>query len=51
MPSDEQMRDQVKRAYPGPAWRAKVNRMSKKQVASVYLRLLDQQPRRLKENR
>lgn len=42
MASDEQMRDQIKRAYPGSTWIARVDKMSKTQVAAVYQRLLNQ---------
>jgi len=41
MPSDEQMRDKVRKAYPGKHWREKVDAMSDEQVAAVYLRLLN----------
>lgn len=42
MPSDEQMRAAIKNAYPGPNWAEKVDRMPAKQVASIYIRLLNQ---------
>lgn len=42
MPSDDQMREAIKKAYPGPAWTERVDKMPATQVAAVYLRLLDQ---------
>lgn len=42
MPSDEQMREAIKRAYSHPNWGEKVDDMSAKQVAAIYFRLLDQ---------
>lgn len=42
MPSDEQMREAIKRVYSHPNWGEKVDDMSDKQVAAIYLRLLNQ---------
>jgi len=39
--SPEQMRHAIYKAYPGGDWATKVEAMSDKQVASVYLRLLN----------
>lgn len=38
--SIEQMREALKKAYIGPAWNGRVDRMSDNQVAAMYLRLL-----------
>lgn len=35
----EQMRGEIRLAYNGPAWTARVNRMSDEQVYAVYHRL------------
>ena len=35
----EQMRGEISLAYSGPAWAARVNRMSDNQVLAVYRRL------------
>ena len=35
----EQMRGEISLAYSGPAWQARVNRMSENQVCAVYHRL------------
>lgn len=40
MPSDEQKRHAVRQAYPGKRWQDRVDAMSDKQVAAVYIRLL-----------
>lgn len=37
--NDHQMREALKKAYPGKAWIEKVNKMSEPQVAAVYLRM------------
>lgn len=42
MPSDQQKRALVSNAYPGPDWAEKVAKMSDKQVAAIYIRLLAQ---------
>lgn len=42
MPSAAQKREAVKRVYLSPNWEEKVDKMSDKQVAAIYLRLLDQ---------
>lgn len=42
MPSDQIMRDLVKKAYPTRQWAERVNKMPNHQVAAVYLRLLNQ---------
>jgi hypothetical protein len=35
--SIEQMRDAIKKAYPSPGWRAKVDKMADKKVYAVYM--------------
>lgn len=40
--SVEQMREALRKSYPGPAWSAKVDKMSDHQVLAVYNRLLNQ---------
>lgn len=39
--SVQQMRDALKKVYPGPRWSAKVDKMSDNQVIAVYNRLLN----------
>ena len=36
-----QMRNYVLQAYPGPKWKAKVQKMSDQQIAAVYFRLIN----------
>lgn len=38
--SIEQMREALKRTYPGENWEKKVDKMSEAQVHSIYTRLL-----------
>lgn len=37
-----QMRDWVKSAYDGPAWKTKVNNMTDEQIVAVYFSLVKQ---------
>lgn len=39
--SPEQMRAKLKQSYPGPKWSVKVDKMSDRQVAATYMRLLN----------
>lgn len=51
MVSDEQKRELVKQAHPNPNWAERVDGMANKQVAAIYLRLLDQNKIKVKERR
>ena len=39
--SIEQMKDALKKSYPGPKWAAKVDKMSDRQVHATYMRLMN----------
>lgn len=36
--TDAQMREALKKAYPGRKWKLKVNKMSEHEVVAIYLR-------------
>ena len=42
MMSKEQMKKEILKVYPGPTWAFKVEKMSDKQIYSVYMRFLNQ---------
>jgi len=42
MPSDQQMREEIKKVYSHPNWGEKVDDMPPAQVAAIYHRFLDQ---------
>lgn len=39
--SIEQMKAALKKSYPGPKWSVKVDKMSDKQIAATYMRLMN----------